>query len=92
MYSSKQITKISLLTNGIKKKFAVKVPTATDARTMGATCAARNLGTRENNLLSAQMSHNMEVHAQYYAAVRGRREAAEAAIVLEILRHGEHSG
>lgn len=77
-----------MLTRPIKKQFQIELPTATDARKTGATIAARHLGTRENSLVSAQMSHNMAVYNQYYAAVRGRKQAAEAANLMESLRHG----
>ena len=87
MCSSKEIGKISLISRPIERKFKLALPTATTARKTAATCAARHLGTRENSLISAQMSHNISIHNAYYAAVRGRREAAEAAMVLEDLRH-----
>ena len=80
---SKAIYKIGVLSNLIERKFNVKLPSATRARKLGATCAARHLGARENSLISSQMSHNPQVHAQFYAAVRGRSEAAEAALAFE---------
>lgn len=78
---------MSLLSGAITKKFGIVMPTSTAVQKTAATCAARSLGTRENTILSNQMSYNPHVHSQYYAAVRGRAEAAEAAIVLEKLRH-----
>ena len=72
----------------VEKGFNIKLPSSTKARKIGATCTARHLGARENALLSTQMSHNQQVHSEYYAAVRGCTQAAEASNTLEELRKG----
>lgn len=86
MPGSRQVSKISILEDLLGAALGVRVPCSSDARKIGATFAAQQLGYTENRLVCTQMSHGPAVSQKYYEAVRGTSHAAAAIKTMEKLR------
>ena len=86
---SKKIDNFSNLHSFLKKHLAIDIPSATKARKIGATCAARSLDYQTNSLVTKQMSHDPDVSRRYYEALQGPSDAAFAFQQMEALRKGE---
>ena len=83
---SKPVGKFGNLKDYISKRINTDIPTATEARKIGTTCAARVLDYQTNILVTKQMSHQPEVSRKYYEAIHGSKDTAFAFHKLEALR------
>jgi hypothetical protein len=86
---STKVRKFSNLETLLKRTLKIDIPSATMARKIGATCAARCLDYQTNQLITKQMSHQPHVSAMYYEAVRGIDDSAKAFQCMESLRTGK---
>ena len=88
---SVHVHKFSNMEAILKRHLRIEIPSATLARKIGATCAARSLDYQANQLVTKQMSHQPEVSARYYEAVHGLEDSAKAFKTMESLRKNPQS-
>ena len=86
---SAKVLKFSNMVAVLKRTLKIEIPSATLARKIGATCAAKSLDYQTNQLVTRQMSHQPEVSARYYEAVHGIEDSAKAFECMESLRSKE---
>ena len=89
---SKEIVKSQPLEKFMENVLKLQIPSSTLVRKIVTTVAATKLSDRENTLINDQLSHQRAVANKYYAATKGKANAAEAFQIMESLRQeGESS-
>ena len=68
----------------------VLIPNPTDVRKLGSTSVDKNCSEEEARIVCKQMAHDPRVAAQYYHAVRGKKDAKKAFDTISAVRACSH--
>ena len=77
-----QVSKLQNLIRYMSKEVEMNLPSCTAVRKGGATAIASTSSEGEVRVVTRQLAHDPRVHAQYYEAIRGKKETKKAYDVL----------